>query len=473
MIEPIMNLDLPVVGETVSPDWANMFVSALLSVAEHDHTVGSGVKLTPDALNINSDLALNSNDLTTARSVRFISNVATLSEVADLNCIFVYAGNFYYKNNSGQNVKLTEGGSINLSTVGTIGGDYGQSGIDASAVYADLTKTFSWLRSSGVGANMAMSNVSIAYPSAGAAAVTLGAPAAAVAHTITLPPAAPATNDSVMKFTTGGVATYGRYGLIPLGSVLPTFPHLTGAYACTATTSADTYGFVQCNGQTIIDSTSLMNGQAVPNINGDVFLMGNATSGSAGGANTKALSHTHSVSVAHTHGFSYAHSHGTLNGLTVASGSALPNYLALAHTHGMTHNHQALYLRNIRSLYGSTNSSGTAPTFSTSGELIYSNVGMSSTTGTATSGALGTATSATLYTSGVLSPPSGTSYNDAATGSGLGNFEFAHTHITNSQSASSGTTSSQDTATFTTGAVATTYDIRPAYITARYIMRIK
>ena len=472
MIEPIMNLDLPVVGETVSPDWANMFVSALLAVAEHDHTIGSGVKLTPDALNINSDLALNSNDLTTARSVRFISNVATLSEVTDLNCIFVYAGNFYYKNNSGQNVKLTEGGSINLSTVGTIGGDYGQSGIDASAVYADLTKTFSWSRSSGVGANMAMSNVSIAYPSAGAAAVTLGAPAAAVAHTITLPPAAPATNDSVMKFTTGGVATYGRYGLIPLGSVLPTFPHLTGAYACTATTSADTYGFVQCNGQTIIDSTSLMNGQAVPNINGDVFLMGNATSGSAGGANTKALSHTHSVSVAHIHGYSYVHGHATANGYTVVSLSALPNYLSLAHTHSMTHNHQALYLKgDARALYGSTTNTATAATFTTS-QLVYSNMGMSSTSGMATQGAIGYTTVTALYTSGALNAPSG-SYNDAITGSGLPSYEFAHTHSTNSQSASSGTTSSQDTSTFTTGAVATTYDIRPAYITARYIMRIK
>jgi hypothetical protein len=98
-----------------------------------------------------------------------------------------------------------------------------------------------------------------------------------------------------MKFNTSGVATYSSTGLMPVGSVVPSFPSLSGAYNCTATTVADSYGFVQCNGQTIADATSPMNGAVIPNINNDVFLMGNTTSGSVGGANVKSIAHSHNI----------------------------------------------------------------------------------------------------------------------------------------------------------------------------------
>lgn len=95
---------------------------------------------------------------------------------------------------------------------------------------------------------------------------------------------------------------------IPLGGVIATFPNLTGAYQCAATTIADAEGFVLCNGQTISDAQCPMNGVVVPNINDDVFLMGSTTAGTAGGANTLNLEHTHPLSVsgsvtmpAHTH----------------------------------------------------------------------------------------------------------------------------------------------------------------------------
>lgn len=86
---------------------------------------------------------------------------------------------------------------------------------------------------------------------------------------------------------------------LPLGSVIATFPDLTGAYVCTATTAPDDEGFVLCGGQTLMDGP--MTGAVVPNINNDVFLMGNVASGAAAGANTKTMpSHTHSLSVSGT-----------------------------------------------------------------------------------------------------------------------------------------------------------------------------
>ena len=56
-------------------------------------------------------------------------------------------------------------------------------------------------------------------------------------------------------------------------------------------------GWVECNGATISDGESPMNGQAVPDLNGNEFLRGAATSGGIGGGTTGAgSSHTHSQS---------------------------------------------------------------------------------------------------------------------------------------------------------------------------------
>lgn len=84
-------------------------------------------------------------------------------------------------------------------------------------------------------------------------------------------------------------------GSLPVGSVVATFPNLTGAYACAATTAADANGFVLCGGQTIVDPLSPMNGQVVPNINNSVFLMGASTAGATGGSNSINFAHNHSV----------------------------------------------------------------------------------------------------------------------------------------------------------------------------------
>jgi hypothetical protein len=107
-----------------------------------------------------------------------------------------------------------------------------------------------------------------------------------------------------------------KLGYLPLGAVIATMPHLTGAYACTATTAADASGFVLCNGQTVADVTSPLNGQVIPQINNDVFLMGTSgvTSNTAQSANTKTLAVANipqmsgtftsgTVSSGHTHGF--------------------------------------------------------------------------------------------------------------------------------------------------------------------------
>jgi len=115
------------------------------------------------------------------------------------------------------------------------------------------------------------------------------------------------TTDDLTEGTTNlyfSGAGYG-FGIIPLGGILATASNLSGAYNCSATTAADAYGFVVCGGQTISDATSPMNGVVIPNLNDSAFIMGHATAGTAGGANSTTLSSTQLP--AHTHTLSHTH----------------------------------------------------------------------------------------------------------------------------------------------------------------------
>lgn len=102
------------------------------------------------------------------------------------------------------------------------------------------------------------------------------------------------TNDSDVQVNATVTATNGFVGpgICPIGTILPWAKTLSG-------TPALPNGWKECDGSTVSDSSSVYNGVAVPNLNGNNnFLRGNSTSGGTGGAAT----HTHTFSTpAHTH----------------------------------------------------------------------------------------------------------------------------------------------------------------------------
>jgi hypothetical protein len=159
-----------------------------------------------------------------------------------------------------------------------------------------------------------------------------------------------------------------------------------------------------------------MNGQTIPNINNSVFLMGNTTAGSTGGANTKNLTHTHTVD-SHSHNIAHVHQFGKGVTGTNAAFYSLDNpdasITAITTSHNLMVDHTG------------TGSIGTGAGWMDGGEF---------------------GTGFNWYTAGVIS---------SASGSG--------------SSATSGTASpGTDSST-----LSSTFDIRPAYITAVYLMRIK
>ena len=70
---------------------------------------------------------------------------------------------------------------------------------------------------------------------------------------------------------------------VPIGAILPWAKSITGVPSLPS-------NFVECNGQTLSDADSPLDGQTIPDLNGDNrFLRGNSTSGDTGGSET----HTH------------------------------------------------------------------------------------------------------------------------------------------------------------------------------------
>tara|TARA_R110002126_G_scaffold172712_6_gene321515 strand:- start:1803 stop:2534 length:732 start_codon:yes stop_codon:yes gene_type:complete len=127
-----MNLTLPDVSVTIGPDWATEINAALTSVDSHDHTSGSGNRITQAGINITEDLDLNAKGLADAGRVSF-SNLTALITTAVST--YVKGGDLYFNDASGNQIRITAGGSIDVSSVGGITGDYTTT--SASAFYTD------------------------------------------------------------------------------------------------------------------------------------------------------------------------------------------------------------------------------------------------------------------------------------------------------------------------------------------------
>jgi len=439
-VTPNMNLPVPVPSQAPGPAWATNIVASMNAIDSHDHTAGKGVPITPDGLNITDDLPMNENNLTEARTVRFSSQGAVLADAADVGCLYEVADDLYYNDGAGNQVRITQGGAVTGAT-GTITGL--PSGT-ASASYAGGTFTFESATSTP--ATMAVGPIETGAAIASPFKVTLSASASMTAnYALTYPVDAPTANQILVSDGSGNLSW--TRGVLPLGSVIATFPNLTGAYSTSATTAADANGFVKCNGQVISDATSPMNGQTVPNINNDIFIRGNTTAGTSGGAATVTLITNNLPS--HTHGA------GTFS-TSIGGGP----FASSTHTHNFSHAHQWGFrssgASNTSAVFAVDSSITTFSSSSPASLAFTGNTNVQSGTGTAVVAA--GATNGSMYTGGVLDGPSGSGASA----------------VTAAPSATSAITGS-NTVTGTSGAMGsgTAFAIIPPYITAVYLMRIK
>ncbi len=203
-ITPNMNIPVPTPSETAGPAWAIGIVADMSVIDSHDHSSGKGVPITPDGLNISADLPMGDNNLTEVRSVNFTAQVAPLAEPTDLGCLYVSGADLYYNDEAGNQVRITQAGSVTGAT-GTITGL--PSGT-ASASYAGGTFTFQSATSTP--AVMAVGPLEIGRQVASSNTVTITPDAAQASdYDITLPAALPAATYPLTITSAGSVAASG------------------------------------------------------------------------------------------------------------------------------------------------------------------------------------------------------------------------------------------------------------------------
>ena len=197
-----MSLDLPVVSVTLGPLWATMLNAAFTVVDDHDHTAGKGRPITAAAINVNSDLSFGSNNLDDTGSIRLITQPSLLVGASDLRALYAFGGELYFRDSSGNNVKITNLGSLNATAIGGIGGDYTSS--TASVTYSSISKTFTFNQNTNQRAKLDIGDLTIRETVVGANGITIKSPTGlAAGYTITLPSSLPAANRLVQIDSSG------------------------------------------------------------------------------------------------------------------------------------------------------------------------------------------------------------------------------------------------------------------------------
>ncbi len=162
LVTPNMSLTEPGIGNTLSPTWAQDLNNNFTTLDQHNHAPGNGVQITPAGLDISSDLSFVGNNAIALRATRY--NPLSLGSLTgtDLNELVVSGVDLYYIDGLGNQVRLTQNGSI-VGTTGSISGLVSP----ASASYIGGSDTFVWQSGSGIAANMDFATAILRYPSTG------------------------------------------------------------------------------------------------------------------------------------------------------------------------------------------------------------------------------------------------------------------------------------------------------------------
>lgn len=215
MPTPNMGMTLPT-DHGSSAVWGSLLNSALTNqVDAHDHSIGKGVQISQLGIALTGDLSFSSHALTNALALDLAptnpSNVtgyaAALFADSTSN-----SGDLVYRSPGGTNVRITNGGSLNFSVTGGIGGDYTAVGALASFVDSSDSYVFQQQIGSAVRqyARMASADIDLyeykAQPAAGVPTnrVRLASPAAlGASYTVTWPGAVPGGTVGVQMSSAG------------------------------------------------------------------------------------------------------------------------------------------------------------------------------------------------------------------------------------------------------------------------------
>jgi len=201
-----MELDLPVVGSTLGPAWATKINAALERISDHTHTLGDGSAISQAAVTISSDLSFNSYSAIDLVRTGYTDQTAVLADSNIETSVYSVGGNMFWRTLGGVDVQITDGSGLNLSSLGTIGGDYGGSD-PASVIYTNATKIYSFFQESGITASVLMGTLRLSNQSSGSGVVQIQAGASTASYSLSLPSVAPSVA-TTMQVSGSGAITF-------------------------------------------------------------------------------------------------------------------------------------------------------------------------------------------------------------------------------------------------------------------------
>lgn len=264
-----MGLVLPTLNGDIG-EWDDIINEALGNVIdEHDHSAGKGVRITPLGLDINADLSFGGHRALNTSAVQ-LTAVAAAAMAGINRSLWVNSADneLYWRNNAGTDIKFTTGGTLNISLLGGIGGDYTASG--ALFSFDDATDRFLAQQqgSPRPWAGLAIGNLDIYQQAASIVnRVRIQSPSAlAASYALTLPTALPGSTQLLQLSAAGAiVASNTIANAVALGSTLTvagaaSFPGtVTGATTFTGAISLSTTlavaGAATIGGNTTIGGT--------------------------------------------------------------------------------------------------------------------------------------------------------------------------------------------------------------------------
>ncbi len=181
-LTPNMDLIVPTVGTQPGPDYADNLNADLSLIDGHDHTSGKGVPIPAAAIDINGDLSINQHNLYDIRSTRYSPISLGSLTGSDLDCLIVSGVDLYYVDGNGNQVRITQSGSV----VGTPGSITGLTP-PASATYVAGSQTFIWESAVNTAAHMDFASAILRNPTLNSFGLTLEAPTLSADYSIVLP----------------------------------------------------------------------------------------------------------------------------------------------------------------------------------------------------------------------------------------------------------------------------------------------
>ena len=209
-----MGLPIPIVGVELGPTWALNINACLTIIDSHDHTAGNGVLITPNGLNINTDLNFLGNGSTNLKYTRFNAQGSPLAGALDVGELYVSGVDLYYNDISGNQIRMTIAGGVNAGT-----GSISNMTPPASATYVAGNSTFVWQSAVNTAANMDFASIILRNLTLNSFGLTLSPPNAMGAdYTITLP-TLPASQSIMTIDNAGNIATPAVYPL-PISAIV-------------------------------------------------------------------------------------------------------------------------------------------------------------------------------------------------------------------------------------------------------------